>query len=1170
MNDCELDLATGEVIHQVTDVFLALVMPLELTRRYVSSVYADGPLGWGWTSNFAPAARVSAESLTKLDAIDGDVELRWSDCDGAAGPLVHLVNHPSEIPRWPSAGSTSDALSRLRQMMPGQLLVLTYPQGGFEAYAATSGRDQWLLSEMADGYGNFIRYEHVDAMLRRISTSDGQEVRFEYRGSHVSRIELNDLFARARLTETMFAYNGAGDLIWCRDAAGAEWEYEYSDHLLVRFRGPGNLTRVYFYDDTRRCVATEYEPGRRVRVRRDDPMRHRVVVTDTYGLQTVLDFNEAGALTRHTDALGASTSQLLDANNQLLAVIAADGSVQATMLFDPAANALVDDVDGCIWMRQVDASGRIEKITSPSGLSQTFIYDERGELRRLITWNGGTFDYGYDEHGNLARVRDPLGYEILREEIPEKRFVRILDLEGVLFEQQFDGLGNLLWERDASGREYRYGYTAVDNLASEAGPSGETSHYMYDAAQNLAKYVDALGRVWEFASDELNHLISETNPLGLRTEYEYDLEGNLVRIRNERGETYEIFRDVLYREIGTRAFDGRGLRYELDALGRRVVLINARGQRQRLSYGDGGTPIRREFHDGAVEEYSLNNEGEYVGITFKSPSDAVQRTMSFEFDPTHRLTREAGDGLFIEYEWNRAAILVGIRDSFGAETRYDLDPRYNVAVISEGGRSIELRHLPTGEISQITYPNGLAHRFTYDTSGRMSGRETVSPSGDVLTWRRYAYDAEDQLVAMEDWHWGRFAYRYDNAGRLTRVEAENDAYSESFQYDGCGNLTARTSGGRSTYSPGNRIEASENESFEFDADGNLIARHDRTGHWQYVWDRDDRLAEIWCNAERIAAYEYDLIGRRLRKTTASGTTTFLHDIYALRAEQRPDGEVRHYVTLRGLPVPIASWGDSGWQYYSYDQLGTPYEVFGESGELLATFLPRAYGDHRRRFAQGGATVHLPFGFMGQYRDEESGLFYNHFRYYDPRFARYISPDPLGVLAGLNFYRYPTNPNNEGDICGLMPTFQCLPKWTPCQKAYARAKIAAVNNAPAARRKNTCTRCRANAQRRDFKSKRCGKGKIPRGRAIDHMHELQAGGPDRCCANLRAVPKKYNGELGSQTRKMLKGIGLDKTIGPISTKGCNGGPCSKEDMNKLATPPPTTSVPCKDPPLDDNC
>lgn len=32
-------------------------------------------------------------------------------------------------------------------------------------------------------------------------------------------------------------------------------------------------------------------------------------------------------------------------------------------------------------------------------------------------------------------------------------------------------------------------------------------------------------------------------------------------------------------------------------------------------------------------------------------------------------------------------------------------------------------------------------------------------------------------------------------------------------------------------------------------------------------------------------------------------------------------------------------------------------------------------------------------------DKESGLHYNHHRYYDPALGRYISPDPIGLRGG---------------------------------------------------------------------------------------------------------------------------------------------------------------------------
>ncbi len=53
-------------------------------------------------------------------------------------------------------------------------------------------------------------------------------------------------------------------------------------------------------------------------------------------------------------------------------------------------------------------------------------------------------------------------------------------------------------------------------------------------------------------------------------------------------------------------------------------------------------------------------------------------------------------------------------------------------------------------------------------------------------------------------------------------------------------------------------------------------------------------------------------------------------------------------------------------------------------------------------------------FAGQYADEESGLHYNRFRYYDNGTGQYLSPDPIGLAGGVNPYGYVPNPLKYAD------------------------------------------------------------------------------------------------------------------------------------------------------------
>ncbi|MHA3316532.1 RHS repeat-associated core domain-containing protein, partial [Yersinia pseudotuberculosis] len=59
---------------------------------------------------------------------------------------------------------------------------------------------------------------------------------------------------------------------------------------------------------------------------------------------------------------------------------------------------------------------------------------------------------------------------------------------------------------------------------------------------------------------------------------------------------------------------------------------------------------------------------------------------------------------------------------------------------------------------------------------------------------------------------------------------------------------------------------------------------------------------------------------------------------------------------------------------------------------------------------------------GQYSDDETGLHYNTFRYYDPEIGRFSTQDPVGLAGGINLYQYAPNPLTWIDPWGYTGTY----------------------------------------------------------------------------------------------------------------------------------------------------
>ncbi|WON85806.1 MULTISPECIES: RHS repeat domain-containing protein [Chromobacterium] len=107
-------------------------------------------------------------------------------------------------------------------------------------------------------------------------------------------------------------------------------------------------------------------------------------------------------------------------------------------------------------------------------------------------------------------------------------------------------------------------------------------------------------------------------------------------------------------------------------------------------------------------------------------------------------------------------------------------------------------------------------------------------------------------------------------------------------------------------------------------------------------------------------------------------------------------------------------------YYHTDHLGTPQALTDEQGALALEMDYQAWGQAREIIADAAnkAGIRNPFRFQGQYQDEESGLHYNRYRYYDPEIGRFISRDPIRLKGGVHVYQYAPNSTEWIDPLGL--------------------------------------------------------------------------------------------------------------------------------------------------------
>lgn len=113
---------------------------------------------------------------------------------------------------------------------------------------------------------------------------------------------------------------------------------------------------------------------------------------------------------------------------------------------------------------------------------------------------------------------------------------------------------------------------------------------------------------------------------------------------------------------------------------------------------------------------------------------------------------------------------------------------------------------------------------------------------------------------------------------------------------------------------------------------------------------------------------------------------------------------------------------------------------------------------------------ISFAFQGQYEDNETGLYYNRFRYYDTSIGNYISQAPIGLAGGRKLYRYTKDVNILVDLFGLDPKEAII--YNKNEVEVAKGKSGTLDNIEDWRLRNTTNRANIEVTNFDASIEQC--------------------------------------------------------------------------------------------------
>jgi RHS repeat-associated protein len=547
------------------------------------------------------------------------------------------------------------------------------------------------------------------------------------------------------------------------------------------------------------------------------------------------------------------------------------------------------------------------------------------------------------------------------------------------------------------------------NVIQVTDPKGQVYTTTYNALNLPVTQTDSTNRT--ITTTWTSHLVpaTVTNRRGQMTKYLYDLQGRITHVHRPPSFTGELdtLEIVTTSRLGDTVNAWNPVTREIDYLSRATGYLDSSYTIFLLA---GNRSYKRTyFHDtqGRIDSVTITVSSNVTGI-----------------DPYTR-----------RYFYNSQT---GVLDTVGVGAsyiRFGRDVLFRSdTVIYPGSSSVRLDNYSSiGTLESTSWSGFNLYRgYGYDNTNRVIEIDHGIVNPDTV--EQLAYDGLGELTERLIGRWNDTITTcgnqfYGNGCTATESRQILNLATDGYFFDPAGSLDSMHIGAADTigtFNMANRLKSWGALTFAEDADGDRTGTTAGATTTNYTFSSDGRLLQIISPADTIV-YNYDNYGQLASRTT-HGTVDryYLWDSNQLMAILDGSANTRiaefaYYPGATDYPLAriTGAKGSSSIHYYVLDALGNTIGQFsGSTSEQNFAYDP--WGASRAQFLTSDTVQQLRW--KGLFFEDGAQMYYMRARWYDPATRRFISPDPLGLTAGINQFAFGGgDPINQSDPTG---TFWC--------------------------------------------------------------------------------------------------------------------------------------------------